>query len=157
MENGSLSAGPWKHIASNDGIIRYFLPDPEGAVTLQLIAAGDPSVSSAGCCVRGAAVAPPNEKFNVSARPKCSWHGQVHRWVDTLGSVNSQTGKLPESDREKGDKKIGRESINHFDECYGEAQQIKVCEKCNTWPFNFSCEVFMLDSSKLQYEYVFAA
>lgn len=45
----SLSAGPWKHIASNDGIIHP--PDPEGAVTLQLrTAAADPSVSSAGCC-----------------------------------------------------------------------------------------------------------
>lgn len=68
----------------------------------------------------------------------------------THGSVNSQTGKLPESDREKGDKKIAKESINHCDECCGEAQKMKVCEKCNTWLFSFSCEVFMLDSSKLQ-------
>lgn len=81
-------------------------------MTLPLrIAAGDPSVSSAGCCIRGAAAAPPNEKFRVPARPKCSWHAQVYRWADTLGSVNSQTGKLAESDREKGDKKIGRGSI----------------------------------------------
>lgn len=122
-------------------------------MTLQLrIAAGDPSVSSTGCCVRGAAVAPLNQRFSVPARPKCSWHVQVYRWVGTLGSVNSQTGKLAKSDREKGDKKIGRESINHCDECCGEAQQIKVCEKGNTWLFNFYCEVFMLDSSKLQYE-----